>query len=144
MANATAAIPGNDPLDVITEDLRTIVDCKAIDRSAVGVLNLNLNLATSSAGSVQVEIQNSDGRPLDGFALGDFGEADEAMIRVGANTGDRLVLASPTAEGVRMPEGVMVVGRDELDGGRRAWSHEEIDGRRYRISADSFFQASTV
>jgi tRNA/tmRNA/rRNA uracil-C5-methylase (TrmA/RlmC/RlmD family) len=75
---------------------------------------------------------------------GDFGDAVEATIRVGANTGDRLVLAAPTAEGVRMPDDVLVVGRDELDAGRRAWSHEEINDHRYRISADSFFQASAV
>ena len=114
-----------------------------------------LRVATGSAGAGFRARRSDRLVPVDSCAVahpwaeellveGDFGEADEAMIRVGANTGDRLVLASPTAEGVRMPEGVMVVGRDELDGGRRAWIHEEIDGRRYRISADSFFQASAA
>ena len=83
-------------------------------------------------------------RAEDLLVSGDFGEAVEAVVRVGANTGDRLVLASPTAEGVRMPDDVLVVGRDELAAGRRAWSHEEINGHRFRISADSFFQASAV
>ncbi len=75
---------------------------------------------------------------------GDFGVATEAMIRVGANTGERLVLASPSAEAVVMPDDVLVVGSDELDAGRRAWIHEEINGHRFRISAGSFFQASAA
>jgi hypothetical protein len=45
---------------------------------------LTLNLATSSAGSVQVEIQNPDGQPIDGFALDDcpeiFGDGIERIV----------------------------------------------------------------
>jgi 23S rRNA (uracil1939-C5)-methyltransferase len=76
---------------------------------------------------------------VDGF----FGAAREVTIRVGAATGEALVLASPTAEGVVLPEGsetVAVVGRDQLSGGHRAWIHEEVSGRLWRISAQSFFQ----
>ena len=35
---------------------------------------LELNFATSAAGTVKVEIQNADGTPVDGFALGDCHE----------------------------------------------------------------------
>ena len=73
--------------------------------------------------------------------VGDFGEAEEVTIRVGARTGERLVLASPTASAVHLPDDVLVVGADELAAGRRAWIHEEVAGRRWRISAQSFFQA---
>jgi 23S rRNA (uracil1939-C5)-methyltransferase len=75
---------------------------------------------------------------------GRFGEAEEVTIRVGAATGDRLVLASPTASGVSVPGDVLVVGRDELRRGRRAHLHEEVAGRRLRVSARSFFQSSQV
>lgn len=71
----------------------------------------------------------------------DPGEAEELTVRVGAATGDRLVLASPTAAGVEAADGVLVVGLDELQGGRRAWIHDEVAGRRWRISARSFFQS---
>src|SRR5262249_20784122 len=39
-----------------------------------------------------------------------------------------------------VPEGVRLVGGDELAAGRRAFIHEDIAGRRFRISARSFFQ----
>ncbi|MEM8902535.1 MAG: TRAM domain-containing protein [Actinomycetota bacterium] len=71
----------------------------------------------------------------------DPGEADELTVRVGARTGERLVLADPTASGVRAADGVLVVGLDELLGGRRAWIHDEVAGRSWRISARSFFQS---
>jgi len=71
-----------------------------------------------------------------------FGPAEEVVVRVGARTGDRLVVASPTAAGVAAPDGVRVVGADELAAGTRAWIHEEVAGRRWRVSARSFFQAS--
>lgn len=71
---------------------------------------------------------------------GHFGEADEVVLRIGAATGERMAIAMPTAEGVVLPPDVLVVGADELEAGRRAWIHEEVAGRRWRISAGSFFQ----
>ncbi len=74
------------------------------------------------------------------LADGRFGSATEVTVRVGARTGERLVVATPTAAGVRVPDGVTVVGDDELRAGRPAAYHEEVGGRRLRISARSFFQ----
>ncbi len=73
---------------------------------------------------------------------GCFDGAEEVTVRVGARTGERMVVAAPTAAGVAVPDGVVVVGADELAAGRRAWIHEEAGGRRWRVSARSFFQAS--
>ena len=41
-----------------------------------------------------------------------------------------------------MPGSVRVIGEDELAAGRRAWIFEEVGGKRLRLSAQSFFQAS--
>ena len=50
-----------------------------------------------------------------------------------------VVVDGPACE-VSVPDDVLVVDNDELDAGRRAWIHEEAAGRRWRISARSFFQ----
>ncbi len=71
---------------------------------------------------------------------GRFGSASEVMVRVGANTGERMVLVSPSADQVQVPEDVLVVGQDELDAGAKAFIHETIGDQRFRISAQSFFQ----
>jgi 23S rRNA (uracil1939-C5)-methyltransferase len=71
---------------------------------------------------------------------GRFGDAREVTLRVGAATGERMAIVAPTAEDVAVPDDVIVVGADELQSGRRAWIHEEVAGRRWRISAQSFFQ----
>jgi 23S rRNA (uracil1939-C5)-methyltransferase len=68
--------------------------------------------------------------------------AHEVVLRAGARTGERLVVVDPSAAGVVVPDGVRLVGRDELAAGKRAWIHEELAGRRWRISAESFAQAS--
>lgn len=75
------------------------------------------------------------------LAHGNFrGKADEVELRVGARTGERLVLGDPTARGLVMPDDVQVIGLDDLAAGENAWIHEEVAGRRWRISAGSFFQ----
>lgn len=71
---------------------------------------------------------------------GHFGSATEAVLRIGAETGERIAVITPSATGVRLPSDVLVIGADELKAGRRAWIHEEVAGRRWRISAESFFQ----
>lgn len=71
---------------------------------------------------------------------GSFGRTREVTLRAGARTGERLVLARPAATDVSVPDDVLVVGEDELRRGRRAWFHEEVAGRRWRISARAFFQ----
>jgi 23S rRNA (uracil1939-C5)-methyltransferase len=73
-------------------------------------------------------------------AEGTFATASEVTLRVGAVTGERLALVTPEREGVRLPDDVRVVGADELAAGKRAWIHDEVAGRRWRISAESFFQ----
>lgn len=74
-----------------------------------------------------------------------FPGAREVVVRAGAATGERLVVVDPrgAARAVGVPDGVRVVGGDHLRGSSptRAWYHEEVAGRRYRISARSFFQA---
>jgi 23S rRNA (uracil1939-C5)-methyltransferase len=74
------------------------------------------------------------------IADGRFGSASEVTLRVGSATGERLSLVSPTLVDVVLPDDVVVVGADELARGRRAWIHEEVAGRRWRVSAGSFFQ----
>lgn len=73
---------------------------------------------------------------------GRFPGAREVVVRAGAATGDQLVVVTPTAAGAEVPGAVRVVGSDELRAGRRAWFSEEVGGRRFRISARSFFQSS--
>lgn len=77
---------------------------------------------------------------------GFFAEASEVTLRIGVHTGERLALVDPACEGVKLPDDVIVVGMDELNSpggvGRRAWHHEIVQRRRFRISAGSFFQTN--
>jgi 23S rRNA (uracil1939-C5)-methyltransferase len=63
-----------------------------------------------------------EGRRYDG--------AREVLLRCGARTGERLVSVSPSATQARVP-----------DDARRPFFHEEAAGRRWRVSARSFFQS---
>jgi 23S rRNA (uracil1939-C5)-methyltransferase len=77
-------------------------------------------------------------------AEGRFPPGSEVTIRVGARTGDRMVIVDGTdgTDGtVDVPDGVRVVTGAELAGGKRAWLFEEVAGVRLRVSARSFFQA---
>lgn len=75
---------------------------------------------------------------------GRYGDAEEVVLRVGARTGERLALVRPTADGVVVPDDVVVVGDDALDASDTAGLvvHEVMAGRRWRVSARSFLQPS--
>lgn len=64
------------------------------------------------------------------------GERPEVALRVGLAGGERLVHATGGAEVVETPPGTIVVGADD-DG----YLHEAVGGRRWRVSARSFFQS---
>lgn len=75
------------------------------------------------------------------IAEGRFGEASSVTIRAGARTGERMVLVDGDRDAVVVPDDVLVVTAAELADGSRAWIHEEAGGRRWRVSAGSFFQS---
>jgi 23S rRNA (uracil1939-C5)-methyltransferase len=88
------------------------------------------------------------------LAEGRFPPGAEVTVRAGARTGERLVVVdrpvdplipddpAPVVPGdVAVPGGVRVVEGADLAAGKRAWIHEEVTGRRLRVSARSFFQS---
>jgi 23S rRNA (uracil1939-C5)-methyltransferase len=76
------------------------------------------------------------------LAEGWFADAEDVTIRVGARTGDRLVMGEPRADGFKVPEPAVVVGRNRARKGAEAFVVEEAAGVEWRISARSFFQSS--
>lgn len=64
---------------------------------------------------------------------GRYRNAEEVTLRAGVATGERLVL-TPKGADVDVPDGVIVTHR-------RGAIHEDVLGRRYQVSARSFFQS---
>ncbi|HEV7887183.1 MAG TPA: TRAM domain-containing protein [Acidimicrobiales bacterium] len=71
------------------------------------------------------------------LAEGRYHGADEVTLRIGVSSGERLVVADPSGAGVRVPDDVVVVDSGDVAG---AAVHEDVAGRRWRVSALSFFQ----
>ena len=69
-----------------------------------------------------------------------FDGVTEAELRCGSRTGERLVVAYPTTRYLTLPMDVVTIGADELERGATAMYAEVAAGRRWRISATSFFQ----
>jgi 23S rRNA (uracil1939-C5)-methyltransferase len=59
----------------------------------------------------------------------------------GAEVEAEVGAGSAVADGVVVPEGVVVVEEPAAGAGGRASLHEEVAGRRWRVSAGSFFQS---
>ncbi len=72
-----------------------------------------------------------------------FGGVTEAELRCGTRTGERLVIAYPTTRYLELPDDVVSIGADDLERGGNAVYVEAAAGRRWRISATSFFQTRT-
>ena len=73
------------------------------------------------------------------IVAGRYPGAREVLLRVSVATGERLVRVDRGR--ARVPEGVVVVAKG---GARKAFVHETVAGRRFRISAGSFFQPGPV
>ena len=75
---------------------------------------------------------------------GDFAEATEVTLRIGGATGERLAVRRPDRRRAWCcPRTCWSSASTALQAGRRAWIHDEVAGRRWRISARSFFQTRT-
>lgn len=72
---------------------------------------------------------------------GRYPGAGEVILRVGVASGERLVRVGPGARAVEVPDGVVVVKEGDK---RPAFVHEEVAGRRFRVSSESFFQPGPV
>jgi len=75
------------------------------------------------------------------IVTGRYPGAGEVLLRVSVATGERLVVVDRAAAGVKVPEGVAVFEEGER---RPAFVHDDVAGRRFRISAGSFFQPGPV
>jgi tRNA/tmRNA/rRNA uracil-C5-methylase (TrmA/RlmC/RlmD family) len=69
-------------------------------------------------------------------AVARFPGANEVVLRVGVSTGERLVAPDRAARRAIVPAGTSV--------GRSAAVHEDVAGRRWRISASAFFQPGPI
>ncbi len=76
------------------------------------------------------------------ITTGRYPDAVEVLLRAGVASGERLARVSPAGAcgATQVPPGVVVIG----EGDNRAWVHETVAGRRFRVSADSFFQPGPV
>ena len=112
-----ADLPDIDPgPDLATTGFRTTIRAAVVDGRA-GLRHRRSHDVVTVA-SCEVAHPVVEGMLVDGR----YGDADEVTIRVGANTGEQ----------------AMFVGGSEPDEGTVI--HEEIAGRRFRISPRSFFQ----
>jgi 23S rRNA (uracil1939-C5)-methyltransferase len=76
---------------------------------------------------------------------GRYPGAREVLLRVGVATGERLArVAGPAAKVDVPPDVVVVADGDERAAAAAAAVHEDVAGRRFRVSADSFFQTGPV
>jgi len=71
-----------------------------------------------------------------------FGDNEEVVIRTSVYTGESLLVVSNTSRGVKTLEGVQVVSYGELQKGESASIVERVYDNDWRVSAQSFFQAS--
>jgi len=75
------------------------------------------------------------------IVAGRYPGATEVLLRVGVATGERMVLVDRGAAAVKVPTDVRVFQEGDS---RPAFVHEVVAGRRFRISAGSFFQSGPV
>lgn len=70
---------------------------------------------------------------------GRYGPASEVAIKVGVESGERLVMVDRTPADVQVPDDVLVAHK-QMSVAEMPHIHEVVAGQRFRISAPSFFQ----
>ncbi len=75
------------------------------------------------------------------IVAGRYPGAGEVFLRVSVATGERLVLVDRGATAVDVPAGTAVFEEGDT---RPAFVHEDVAGRRFRVSAASFFQPGPI
>ena len=71
-----------------------------------------------------------------------FGDIDEVVIRTSSHSGKSLAIVSAFDQTIKTPQGVQVVTVNQIREGSSAYIVEYVYGKEWRISAESFFQAS--
>ncbi len=71
----------------------------------------------------------------------DWGDSTELSLRCSEATGEALAVVSPSVGSIDAPEHVVLVGADDLQRGISTSIAETAAGRRFRLSAGSFFQS---
>jgi 23S rRNA (uracil1939-C5)-methyltransferase len=71
-----------------------------------------------------------------------FGENEEVVIRTSALTGKALAVVTTSSKRVKTLDDVQVISYEELQKGEAAYIVERVFGKDWRVSAQSFFQAS--
>ena len=71
-----------------------------------------------------------------------FGDNEEVVIRTSILTGKSLVIASTSGKTIETLKDVQVISYDQLRKGESANIVEQVYGKEWRVSAESFFQAS--
>lgn len=91
--------------------------------------------------------QSSEVVPLDSYDVahplleelivdGRFGDADEVRLRVGVSSNERMAWVIGGKEDVQLPDDVTITRN-----GRKAFVHEDVLGKSFRLSARAFFQS---
>ena len=114
-----------DTVTLADTAFRTTLDA-AVERGRAGLRRYRSHRTVPIAGCLVAH-------PLlaDLITDADYGTATEVLLRCGSRTGERMAAPIPHGAAISVPDDVH---RDRI--------HEEAAGRRWRISADSFAQAS--
>jgi 23S rRNA (uracil1939-C5)-methyltransferase len=126
-------MPGDPPLAVPAEAYRTTV---RLGLSPAGVPGYRRRRGHELVEALSCLVAHP--RLAELIATGRFPGGHEVVLRVGVAGGERLALVAGGSKRGKatVPDDVQVV-----TSGSEAWVHEEIGGRRWRISAGSFFQS---
>tara|TARA_Y100001970_G_scaffold139077_1_gene171083 strand:- start:1194 stop:2369 length:1176 start_codon:yes stop_codon:yes gene_type:complete len=115
---------------------RTTVRCSVLDgKAGMRGFRSHDHIPLNSCGVAHERVEEI-------MAKSYFGEIEEVVIRTSNLTGKSLAIVSAFDRSIKTLKDVQVISPDQLRKGQSANIVEEVYGKEWRISADSFFQAS--